>query len=113
MSKFMLLDAKAPATLGAVVEAVARLSTLSEAKILELVSAGKLQDVFPFQPAGDPLLPADSKADEELVEASALPLRAAQRATIVSASLPNAASAKRRAARTKAPGRKIKSLLKK
>lgn len=109
----MLLDAKAPATLGAVVEAVARLSTLSEAKILELVSAGKLQDVFPFQPTGNSLLPADSKSDEELIEASALPLSATQRAAIVSASLPNAAGAKRRTARTKPASRKIKSLLKK
>ena len=109
----MLLDAKAPATLGAVVEAVARLSTLSEAKILELVSAGNLQDVFPFQPAGNLTLPADSQSDEDLIEASALPLNAAQRAAIVSASLPNAASAKRRTTRTKSPSRKIKSLLKK
>ncbi len=49
MSKFMQLDAKAPATLGAVVEAVTRLSTLGEAKILELVSAGKIADWFPFK----------------------------------------------------------------
>jgi hypothetical protein len=48
MSKFMLLDAKAPATLGAVVEAVSRLSTLSEARILELVSAGKISELVPF-----------------------------------------------------------------
>ncbi len=35
MSEFMRLDAQAPATLGAVVEAVTRLSTLGEAKILD------------------------------------------------------------------------------
>jgi len=50
MSEFMLLDAKAPATLGAVVEAVTRLITLGEAKILELVSAGKIADWFPSNP---------------------------------------------------------------
>ena len=35
MSEFMILDAKAPATMEAVVEAVMRLSTLSEPQILE------------------------------------------------------------------------------
>jgi hypothetical protein len=37
MSKFMRLDPKVPATLGAVVGAVTRLSTWGEAKILEIV----------------------------------------------------------------------------
>jgi len=46
----MQLDAKAPATLGAVVEAVTRLSTLSEANILEIVSAGKIAELFPYTP---------------------------------------------------------------
>jgi hypothetical protein len=78
MSEFMLLDAKAPATLGAVVEAVTRLSTLSEARILELVSTGKIQDVFPFRPNQQPL-PADSVADEDLSEASPSPLSREQR----------------------------------
>jgi hypothetical protein len=112
MSKFMLLDAKAPATLGAVVEAVARLSTLSEAKILELVSTGKLKDVFPFQPAADQLLPADSQSEEDLIEASPLPPTAAERAALVSASLPNSGT-KRRTVRAKTTTRKFKSLLKK
>ena len=38
MSEFIELDAKAPVTSGAVVEAITRLSTLGEAKIMELVS---------------------------------------------------------------------------
>ena len=57
MSEFMLLDAKAPATLGAVVEAVTRLSTLSEAQILELVSAGRVAEWFPFKPARERAAP--------------------------------------------------------
>lgn len=44
ISEFIELDAKAPATLGAVVEAITRLSTLGEAEILELVSKGKIQE---------------------------------------------------------------------
>ncbi len=88
MSEFMMLDAKAPATLGAVVEAVTRLSTLSEAQILELVSAGKIAELFPFKPAGDQTMPADTMAEEELVEASALPLSRKQRDALIESSLP-------------------------
>jgi hypothetical protein len=113
MSKFMLLDAKSPATLGAVVEAVTRLSTLSEAKILELVSAGKLLEVFPFQTPGNQPVPADSKADEELIEASAAPLSAGARAALVGASLPSAGGAKRRMSHAKSASRKLKSAVKK
>jgi len=88
MSKFMMLDAKAPATLGAVVEAVTRLSTLGEAKILELVSAGKIAELFPFKPAGDQPIPPDTMAEDELVEASALPLNRKQRDALIQSSLP-------------------------
>src|SRR5580698_11206096 len=88
MSEFMRLDAKAPATLGAVVEAVTHLSTLSEAQILELVSAGKIADLFPFKPAGDQPIPSDTMAEEDLVEASALPLNRQQRDALIQSSLP-------------------------
>ncbi|MGO8830555.1 MAG: hypothetical protein ACLQT5_15030 [Steroidobacteraceae bacterium] len=98
MSEFMLLDAKAPATLGAVVEAVTRLSTLGEAKILELVSAGKIADWFPFKPAGDQRIPADTVAEEELVEASASPLNPRQRDALIQSSLPARSRRKRRTA---------------
>jgi hypothetical protein len=55
MSEFMKLDVAAPATLGAVVDAVTLLSTLSEATILEMVSAGRIAELFPFEPlAGVP-----------------------------------------------------------
>jgi hypothetical protein len=50
MGEFTHYDAEAAATLGAVVEAVTHLSTLSEAKILELVPAGKIGDLFPLDP---------------------------------------------------------------
>ena len=74
MGEFRQYDAEAPATLEAVVEAVTRLSTLSEVKILELVSAGKVADLFPLKPAGDQPVPTDAMAEEELLEASASPL---------------------------------------
>ena len=96
MSEFMLLAAKAPATLGAVVEAVTRLSTLGEAKILELVSAGKIADWFPFKPAGDQPIPADTVAEEELVEASAAPLSQRQRDALIQSSLPAIRSRRKR-----------------
>src|SRR6202795_2476095 len=94
MSKFMQLDAKAPATLGAVVEAVTRLSTLSEAKILEIVSAGKIAELFPYTPP-DRSVPADTMADEELGEVCPLPLKRKTREARDHSSLP--AARKRRA----------------
>jgi hypothetical protein len=90
MSEFMLLDAKAPATLGAVVEAVTRLSTLSEAQILELVSAGKVAEWFPFKPPRERALPPDTAGEEDLVEASASPLGRKQRDALIQSSLPAA-----------------------
>jgi hypothetical protein len=96
MSKFMRLDAKAPATLGAVVDAVTRLSTLSEAKILELVSAGKIAELFPYKPAGGQPVPADTVAEEDLAEAAARPLSREQRDALIESSLPPATSKKER-----------------
>jgi hypothetical protein len=97
MSEFMRLDARAPATLGAVVEAVTRLSTLGEARILELVSAGKIADLFPFKPSGDQPIPSDTMDEEELMEASALPLSRRQRDTLIQSSLPAPSPKKHRA----------------
>jgi hypothetical protein len=97
MSKFMQLDANAPATLGAVVEALTRLSTLGEAKILEIVTAGKIAEYFPYAPPAHRPIPADTLSEEELVEASALPLKQQQRAALIQSSLPAASPEKRRA----------------
>lgn len=88
MSKFNKLEANTPATLGAVVEAVTRLSTFSEAQILELVSAGKINDLFPFRPSGPIDLPADTVDESELQEASAIPLSSERRTALVHASMP-------------------------
>jgi hypothetical protein len=88
MSEFMQLDAKAPATLGAVVEAVTRLSTLGEAKILELVSAGKIAELFPFSAGGQQPIPTDTLAEEDLVEASPSPLNRKEREALIQSSLP-------------------------
>ncbi|HTV95962.1 MAG TPA: hypothetical protein VME42_08155 [Steroidobacteraceae bacterium] len=97
MSEFMRLDAKAPATLGAVVEAVTRLSTLGEAKILELVSAGKIAELFPFSTARrDQPIPSDTLAEEELVQASPAPLNRKERDALIESSLPASAPKKSR-----------------
>jgi hypothetical protein len=88
MSEFIELDAKAPATLGAVVEAITRLSTLGETAILELVSAGKIQEVFPFRPNHGTDVGPDFVAEEDLVEASPEPLSREQRAAHIQASMP-------------------------
>ena len=74
MGEFIKLEANQPATLGAVVGAVSRLSTLSEAQILECVSAGKIQELFSFHPVKLEALPPDTVDDHDLVEASAMPL---------------------------------------
>ncbi|MEA3160415.1 MAG: hypothetical protein QOD95_1963 [Gammaproteobacteria bacterium] len=97
MNKFMQLHANAPATLGAVVEAVTRLSTLGEAKILEIVTAGDIAKYFPYEPPADRPVPADTLSEEELVEASATPLKRQQRAALIQSSLPTAAPKKHRA----------------
>jgi hypothetical protein len=89
MSEFIELDAKAPATLGAVVEAITRLSTLGEAEILELVSKGKIQEMFPFRPnQGGTDIGPDFVAEEDLVEASPEPLSREKRAAHIQASMP-------------------------
>ena len=90
----MQLEASQAATLGAVVEAVTRLSTLSEAQILELVSAGKLNELFPFRPTRPHALARDTVAEEDLVEASALPLSREQRAALIQSTMPSASRAR-------------------
>src|SRR6202030_3504271 len=92
MSEFNKLEANAPATLGAVVEALTRLSTFSEAQILELVSAGKIKDLFPFRPTRSDELPADTVDESELTEASAMPLSRERRAALIQASMPASSS---------------------
>jgi hypothetical protein len=92
MSEFSKLEANAPATLDAVVEAVTRLSTFSEAQILELVSAGKIKDLFPFRPTRPDELPADTVDESELKEASAMPLSRERRAALIQASMPASSS---------------------
>jgi hypothetical protein len=88
MSEFIALDAKSPATLGAVVEAITRLSTLGEAKILELVAAGKIQAAFPFRPNPVTDIGPDFVAEEDLIEASPEPLSPAERAAHIQESMP-------------------------
>ena len=76
-------------------EGVTRLSTLGEAKILEIVTAGNIAKYFPYGPPADRPIPADAVPDEELVEASATPLKRQQRAALIQSSLPTAAAPKK------------------
>jgi hypothetical protein len=69
---------------------------LSGTGILELVSAGKIADLFPFKPSGNQPIPSDTIAEEDLVEASALPLNRKQRDALIQSSLPATSPKKHR-----------------
>lgn len=86
-NEFIAIDAQAPATLASVVAAVMQLSTLAETEILELVSEGRLAEVFPFRPGGDQRPPADFVAESDLIEASPRPLKRRQRQELIQASV--------------------------
>lgn len=96
----MELEASAPATLGAVVEVVIRLSTYSEAQILELVSAGKIKELFPFCPTGPDELPSDTIEEGNFVEASAMPLSREERGALIQSSMSTSSTARSAAADT-------------
>ena len=78
--------------------AVTRLSTFSEAQILELVSAGKIRELFPFRPRPPDTLPADTEDEHALVEVSALPMSRDRQAALIQSSMPS--STTRTATRT-------------
>jgi hypothetical protein len=88
MREFMQLDANAPATMEAVVEAVVRLSTYSEREVLELVSGGQLGELFPFHPRQQEI-PPDFVAEEDLQEASALPVSRERQGALIQSSMPS------------------------
>lgn len=92
MSEFRHLDTEAPALMGDVVEAVLRLSTFSERQILDLVSDGQLGERFPFHPKTQEM-PPDFVAEDDLEEASPLPLSRQQRAALIQSSMPPAKKA--------------------
>jgi hypothetical protein len=89
MSEFKTLDSSQPATLGAVVEVITRLSTYSKVEILGLVSSGKIQELFPFRSSRENDLPPDTVAEEDLELASPLSPSREKRAAIVQASMPS------------------------
>ena len=90
MSEFMRLDAEAPATMEAVVEAVLRLSTYSERQVLELVSDGRVGELFPFHPR-EQEVPPDFVAEDDLQEASAMPLSRERKGALIQSSMPSKA----------------------
>ncbi len=89
MYEFIHLDTEKPALMGDVVEAVLRLSTFSERQILDLVCDGELGERFAFHPSAREM-PSDFVAEQDLEEASALPLSRDQRAALIQASMPAA-----------------------
>ena len=70
----------------AVVKAVSRLST-SERQILELVSDGQLGDLFPFHPRQQDV-PDDFASEEDLQEASAVPLGRERQGSLIQSGMP-------------------------
>lgn len=98
MSKIMKADLKKPATLQAVLEAVVQLGAHDESQILDLATAGKLADLFPFRPGRPRQTSADFLPESALIEASPLPLNAAQRARLMQSSMPAASTRVRPAA---------------
>jgi len=86
-----------PATLESVVAAVMRLSTLDEGELVELVSAGRLHEVFPFRPGGEQRTPADFVAEADLIEASPKPLKRRERHALIQSSIAAQAKEPRRA----------------
>jgi FimV-like protein len=89
MSDFINLDAKAPATLEAVVLAITRLSALTEDQISEIVSSGNLSEYFPFRPSQMEGEIEDSVDEADLVEASPLPLSRRDYGRLVQSSMPS------------------------
>ena len=84
---FIGTDPATPATLESVVAAVMRLSTLDEADLLDLVSMGRLDEVFPFRPGGEQRAPADFVAEADLIEASPKPLKRRERHALIQSSI--------------------------
>jgi hypothetical protein len=84
---FVGTDPAKPATLESVVAAVMRLSTLDEAELLDLVSTGRLEEVFPFRPGGEQRAPADFVAEADLIEASPKPLKRRERHALIQSSI--------------------------
>lgn len=85
-----------PATLESVVAAVMRLSALDEAELLDLVSTGRLDEVFPFRPGGAQRAPADFVAEADLIEASPKPLKRRERHALIQSSIAAQAEEPRR-----------------
>jgi hypothetical protein len=78
--------------MGDVLEAVLRLSTFSERQMLDLGSEGQLGERFPFHPKAQEM-PPDFVAEDDLEEASPLPLSCRQRAALIQSSMPPAKKA--------------------
>jgi len=91
MSEFRHLDTKGPAQMDAVVEAVLRLSTFSERQILDLVSEGQLGELFPYRSKAQEL-PPDSVAEDDLIDASAMPMNRTEKAALIQSSMPSSGS---------------------
>jgi hypothetical protein len=79
---------KGPATLEAVVAAVVKISAYDEAMVQDLVSAGRLREIFPFRP-GTMETPPDFVSRDDLVKASPMPLDKTARAALIQSSMPS------------------------
>ena len=103
MSEFKSLDLGAPATVENVLEGILRLRTLGEADILELAVSGKLAEVFPIETIELSEDVADFVSEDNLNEASALPLSADDRVRLIRDSVPPNPATKAAAASATSP----------
>ena len=71
---------------------MAKLSSYGEADLAELVSKGRLPSLFPVQPR-ETTVPGDFEDDENVPEASAMPLDDQSYAQLVQSSMPPVRSA--------------------
>src|SRR3974390_2971795 len=103
MMKFKSLDLGAPATVENVLEGILRLRNLGEADILELAVSGKLAEVFPIETIEMSEDVADFVSEDDLNEASALPLSADDRVQLIRDSVPRSPATKAAAASATSP----------
>ena len=103
MSEFKSLDLHAPATVEDVLEGILRLRKFGEADILQLAVSGQLAKVFPIGTNDLSEGVADFVSEDDLDEASALPLSADDRIQLIRDSVPRSPGTKAAAASATSP----------
>lgn len=92
MSQFESIDPDEPATIENVLAAIMRLRAHDEATLAQLVSEGKLQEIFPFRPRAVGL-PPNTLDEADVPEASPHPLTDSRYEELVQSSMRSGADA--------------------